>query len=132
MKCWRRSVDNATQHSNATVNGCTIVIQGPKTAQEISFLQVFGRDLHAAHETCQRYRSHGEIRDMERAWAIYNAVSFHTHGPMNTAETPFVGLPKNQAAAFHSECPRPAIHFPHTTQSSTSRTCRSRSGVDQS
>jgi serine/threonine-protein kinase mTOR len=49
--------------------------KGPRTARETSFTQVFGRDLHEAHEACKRYRRHGEARDLERAWEIYYGVS---------------------------------------------------------
>ncbi|KAI0825633.1 kinase-like domain-containing protein [Irpex lacteus] len=48
--------------------------KGPRTARETSFAQVFGRDLHEAHEACKRYRRHGEARDLERAWEIYYGV----------------------------------------------------------
>ncbi|KAI0741336.1 atypical/PIKK/FRAP protein kinase [Daedaleopsis nitida] len=44
---------------------------GPKTAREISFTQVFGRDLHEAREACRRYTIYGEKRDLEKAWEIY-------------------------------------------------------------
>lgn len=50
------------------------VRQGPKTARETSFAQVFGRDLHEAREACRRYRIYGEIRDLEKAWEIYYGV----------------------------------------------------------
>ncbi|KAI0091642.1 phosphatidylinositol 3-kinase [Irpex rosettiformis] len=48
--------------------------KGPRTARETSFAQVFGRDLHEAHEACKRYRRHGEAKDLERAWEIYYGV----------------------------------------------------------
>ncbi|KAI1796782.1 atypical/PIKK/FRAP protein kinase [Ganoderma leucocontextum] len=47
---------------------------GPKTAREISFTQVFGRDLHEAREACRRYTIYGEKRDLEKAWEIYYGV----------------------------------------------------------
>ncbi|KAI0832116.1 FAT-domain-containing protein [Trametes gibbosa] len=47
---------------------------GPKTAREISFTQVFGRDLHEAREACRRYTVYGEKRDLEKAWEIYYGV----------------------------------------------------------
>ena len=50
-------------------------VKGPRTARETSFAQVFGRDLHEAHEACKRYRRNGEARDLERAWEIYYGVS---------------------------------------------------------
>ncbi|KAI0793741.1 atypical/PIKK/FRAP protein kinase [Fomes fomentarius] len=47
---------------------------GPKTAREISFTQVFGRDLHEAREACRRYTIYNEKRDLEKAWEIYYGV----------------------------------------------------------
>ncbi|KAI0653553.1 FAT-domain-containing protein, partial [Cubamyces menziesii] len=46
----------------------------PKTAHELSFKQVFGRDLHEAREACRRYTIYGEKRDLEKAWEIYYGV----------------------------------------------------------
>ncbi|KAI0330947.1 FAT-domain-containing protein [Cubamyces sp. BRFM 1775] len=47
---------------------------GPKTAREISFTQVFGRDLQEAREACRRFTIYGEKRDLEKAWEIYYGV----------------------------------------------------------
>ncbi|RDX49678.1 atypical/PIKK/FRAP protein kinase [Lentinus brumalis] len=47
---------------------------GPKTAREISFLQMFGRDLQEAREACRRYTIYGEKRDLEKAWEIYHGA----------------------------------------------------------
>lgn len=48
--------------------------QGPQTARETSFHQVFGRDLQDAREACKRWRLFGEQRDLDRAWEIYYSV----------------------------------------------------------
>ncbi|EJF64386.1 atypical/PIKK/FRAP protein kinase [Dichomitus squalens LYAD-421 SS1] len=50
------------------------MLENPKTAREISFAQVFGRDLHEAREACRRYTIYGEKRDLEKAWEIYYGV----------------------------------------------------------
>jgi FKBP12-rapamycin complex-associated protein len=48
--------------------------QGPTTARETSFAQVFGRDLHEAREACRRYRIYGEMSELDKAWDIYYGV----------------------------------------------------------
>jgi FKBP12-rapamycin complex-associated protein len=48
--------------------------QGPITARETSFAQVFGRDLQEAREACRRYRIYGETAELDRAWDIYYGV----------------------------------------------------------
>ena len=59
---------HAAQH---TIN----IRQGGKTAREISFVQLFGRELLQAKECCRHYRSYGQIRYLEEAWAIYYQVT---------------------------------------------------------
>lgn len=48
--------------------------QGPNTARETSFVQVFGRDLREARQACKRYRVHGEPHEIEKAWEVYYGV----------------------------------------------------------
>ena len=48
--------------------------KGPQTTRETSFAQMYGRDLREAREACRRYRSHGELIEMEKAWEIYYGV----------------------------------------------------------
>ncbi|KAJ6518876.1 phosphatidylinositol 3-kinase [Mycena sanguinolenta] len=48
--------------------------QGPQTARETSFAQVFGRELREARDACRRYRTYGEISELDKAWDIYYAV----------------------------------------------------------
>lgn len=50
------------------------MLQGPATARETSFAQVFGRDLHEAREACRRYRIYGEMSELDKAWDIYYGV----------------------------------------------------------
>lgn len=67
-------------------NGCVMqlcttfslvyMFQGPQTARETSFAQVFGRELAEAREVCRRYRIHGETSELDKAWDIYYGVSF--------------------------------------------------------
>jgi hypothetical protein len=49
-------------------------MQGPRTAMDTSFAQVFGRDLMEAREACRRYRINGEANELEKAWGIYHEV----------------------------------------------------------
>ncbi|KZT69244.1 phosphatidylinositol 3-kinase [Daedalea quercina L-15889] len=51
-----------------------MIEDGPQTARETSFHQVFGRDLQDAREACRRWRVFGEQRDLDRAWEIYYSV----------------------------------------------------------
>jgi len=53
----------------------TSITQGPQTARETSFAQVFGRELAEAREACRRYRIRGETSELDKAWDIYYAVS---------------------------------------------------------
>ncbi|KAF5387292.1 hypothetical protein D9757_005800 [Collybiopsis confluens] len=48
--------------------------EGPRTARETSFAQVFGRELAEAREVCRQYRIHGETRELDKAWDIYYTV----------------------------------------------------------
>ncbi|THU84709.1 hypothetical protein K435DRAFT_806474 [Dendrothele bispora CBS 962.96] len=48
--------------------------EGPQTARETSFAQVFGRELAEAREACRRYRNRGETSELDKAWDIYYAV----------------------------------------------------------
>ncbi|KAJ7696596.1 armadillo-type protein [Mycena rosella] len=48
--------------------------QGPQTARETSFAQVFGRELREARDACRRYRTYGESSELDKAWDIYYAV----------------------------------------------------------
>lgn len=50
-------------------------LQGPQTARETSFAQVFGRELAEAREVCRRYRINGETSELDKAWDIYYTVS---------------------------------------------------------
>ena len=52
-----------------------INVQGPQTARETSFAQVFGRDLNEARESCRKYRVYGDLRDLDKAWEIYYGVT---------------------------------------------------------
>lgn len=63
------------------------LLQGPKTARETSFAQVFGRDLHEAREACRRYRIYGEVRDLEKAWEIYYGVFTRIKKQLETLTT---------------------------------------------
>jgi hypothetical protein len=51
-----------------------LLSQGPQTARETSFAQVFGRELAEAREVCRRYRIHGETSELDKAWDIYYTV----------------------------------------------------------
>ncbi|KAF4581337.1 phosphatidylinositol kinase- protein kinase tor1 [Pleurotus pulmonarius] len=51
-----------------------MIAAGPTTTREISFVQVFGRELHEAQEACRRYHDHGDAGELDKAWAIYYDV----------------------------------------------------------
>jgi FKBP12-rapamycin complex-associated protein len=52
--------------------------QGATTAREISFAQVFGKDLKEARNACKRFRTFGETHELDRAWDIYYGVCVST------------------------------------------------------
>ncbi|KAI9833190.1 MAG: hypothetical protein M1819_003813 [Sarea resinae] len=51
-----------------------LVDKGPETLREISFCQLFGRDLSEARDWCQTYRRTGEVGDINQAWDLYYQV----------------------------------------------------------
>jgi FKBP12-rapamycin complex-associated protein len=54
------------------------LLQGATTAREISFAQVFGKDLKEARNACKRFRTFGETHELDRAWDIYYGVCVST------------------------------------------------------
>lgn len=48
-----------------------MVVKGPETLRETSFIQSFGHDLAAARDYCRRFRSNGEVAELNQAWDIY-------------------------------------------------------------
>ena len=48
--------------------------RGPETLREVGFAQAFGRDLGDALESCNRYRAHGDLADLNHAWDLYYQV----------------------------------------------------------
>ncbi|KAL7287805.1 hypothetical protein TKK_0018180 [Trichogramma kaykai] len=48
--------------------------RGPQTLKETSFNQAYGRDLMEAQEWCHRYKSSGNVRDLNQAWDLYYHV----------------------------------------------------------
>ncbi|KZF22892.1 phosphatidylinositol 3-kinase tor2 [Xylona heveae TC161] len=51
-----------------------LIDKGPETLREISFCQLFGRDLQEARDWCQTYRRTGEVGDINQAWDLYYQV----------------------------------------------------------
>ncbi|KAF9054520.1 atypical PIKK FRAP protein kinase [Panaeolus papilionaceus] len=51
-----------------------MIEQGPTTARETSFYQVFGRELAEARDACRRYRAYGDTSELDKAWDIYYGV----------------------------------------------------------
>ncbi|KAL3272654.1 hypothetical protein HHI36_014119 [Cryptolaemus montrouzieri] len=51
-----------------------IMDRGPQTLKETSFTQAYGRDLHEAHNWCQKYKSSSNTRDLNQAWDLYYHV----------------------------------------------------------
>ena len=49
-------------------------LQGPTTAREISFAQVYGRELREAREASRRYLRFGDPSELDKAWDIYYAL----------------------------------------------------------
>ncbi|KAG6843935.1 hypothetical protein H0H87_011583 [Tephrocybe sp. NHM501043] len=51
-----------------------MVEAAPVTARESSFAQVCGRDLREAREATHRWRTHGDAKELDKAWDIYNSI----------------------------------------------------------
>ncbi|CAH2267767.1 jg15184 [Pararge aegeria aegeria] len=45
--------------------------QPPETLKEVSFLQMYGRDLHEAQRWCEMYKETSEDRYLNEAWDLY-------------------------------------------------------------
>ncbi|XP_052743299.1 serine/threonine-protein kinase Tor [Bicyclus anynana] len=45
--------------------------QPPETLKEVSFLQMYGRDLHEAQRWCELYKESNEDRYLNEAWDLY-------------------------------------------------------------
>lgn len=48
--------------------------EGPTTAQEIHFVQNYGRELQEAYECCMKYRKTGKEAELTQAWDLYYHV----------------------------------------------------------
>ncbi|XP_043266889.1 serine/threonine-protein kinase mTOR isoform X2 [Venturia canescens] len=48
--------------------------RGPQTLKETSFNQAYGTDLMDAQEWCNRYKTSGNVRDLNQAWDLYYHV----------------------------------------------------------
>ena len=74
--------------------------QGPTTARETSFAQVFGRELHEAREGCRRYRAYGDASGLDKAWDIYYGVSpFFLQMDSETLPSHYLGFPQSRKTA---------------------------------
>lgn len=47
---------------------------GPETLREISFQTQFGRDLQDARDACRRFRTYGELAELNQAWDLYYQI----------------------------------------------------------
>ena len=47
---------------------------GPQTLKEISFVQSYGNDLNEAKRWCQKYKTSGNLRELNQAWELYYHV----------------------------------------------------------
>jgi len=50
------------------------VERGPETLREVSFEQLFGRDLKLAFDWCKRYQKTRKLADINQAWEIYSTI----------------------------------------------------------
>jgi FKBP12-rapamycin complex-associated protein len=67
------------QVSHALVNGVDLCLppqKGPQTSGETAFLQVYGKDLREARESCMRFRRYRDNAEMDKAWETYYGVRF--------------------------------------------------------
>jgi serine/threonine-protein kinase mTOR len=48
--------------------------KGPQTSGETAFLQVYGKDLREARESCLRFRRYRDNAEMDKAWETYYGV----------------------------------------------------------
>jgi FKBP12-rapamycin complex-associated protein len=49
-------------------------VQGPTTADEITFVTSNGRDLDLARKECRNYLKSLNSADLDRAWTLYTTV----------------------------------------------------------
>ncbi len=76
--------------------------QGPTTAREISFVQVFGRELHEAREACRRYHDYGDTAELDKAWDIYYGVRFSLSGKITRLSVIFRSSKKSRSSYRNS------------------------------
>lgn len=48
--------------------------KGPQTSGETAFLQVYGKDLREARDSCMRFRRYRDNAEMDKAWETYYGV----------------------------------------------------------
>jgi len=61
-----------------------MMLKGPETLQEVSFMQMSGRDLAEAAEWTSRYEESGRISDFNQAWDLYYNVFRYTKSSVNS------------------------------------------------
>ncbi|KAL7753608.1 phosphatidylinositol kinase- protein kinase tor1 [Sorochytrium milnesiophthora] len=81
---WREGLEEASRqfYGEHNIEGMLAVLEplhammakGPETLREVSFHQMYGRDLQEAHEWCQKYRLTGDREDLNPAWELYFQV----------------------------------------------------------
>lgn len=87
--------------------------QGPTTARETSFAQVFGRELAEARESCRRYRRYGEIKDLDAAWELYFAVSLvFVYLSIKSGSSLAIGLQEGREAIASADYTGPPVRLP--------------------
>ena len=47
-----------------------MMLEGPQTLREVSFMQNYGRDLQEAQEWCNKYKRSGKESDLNQAWDL--------------------------------------------------------------
>ncbi len=84
-EAWHEALEEASQlyFGEQNVDGMLRVLAplhhiierlGAETLHEISFVQVYGRELQEANEWCQKYRETGREEELNQAWDLYYHV----------------------------------------------------------
>ncbi|KAG6864919.1 hypothetical protein C0991_006407, partial [Blastosporella zonata] len=81
---WREGIEEASRRYQLAKDpdGMIAILEplyeqleaGPTTTREISFVQAFGRDLREAREATRRWRTHGDTRELDKAWDLYSVI----------------------------------------------------------
>ncbi|KAG6916802.1 hypothetical protein DXG01_005325 [Tephrocybe rancida] len=80
---WRDGIEDASKRYYtekdpdgmiATLAPLHDMLKSPTTAREVSFIQAYGKELQEARDATRKWRTHGDAKELDKAWDIYSAL----------------------------------------------------------